>query len=511
MSIIRFKNSDQDQHVYYEFDTDTEPIGEGGMGKVYRGYQVSEDTGLTRDVAIKFMFDGLPQSVIDRARREASIQINHENLVEMMGFVEVSQKDSAGNIHCHYHVVSELLHGVMLADLLDGTYKTKGGSEIPFAQNLLKIRTESPERFAVIIMKNIASGIMALHDKGYIHRDIDPTNIMITEDGKIKLIDFGIAKKLPNRISATNDGLGTQDRNLTVTGQFIGKPHYASPELAQGDVTSQNETTDIYAMGILFYQLLVGELPYKGTYSYILECQKSLKIKTPIKNIQCGQRYRDVVAKATEKVQELRYQTAAEFRVALDSLDNYVPSRFEAYRKMIFSAVVCIVVVLVCFAGIRIFGGGNSSTLSGSLTLADIRLQLYQQETAAAAWDTLQTRFSDASCIYLRSRILFEGEQLDDSIYTMQKNVEKTCNIKLDSKEAHRLLDLAHLADPNNYKVLYAQGMDYLLGLDGPAEVERDVDKAEQCFREAKRYAEAAEDIVVVHHIDDILKKFGDE
>lgn len=505
MSIIRFRNSDKtDQHVYYEFDTDTEPIGEGGMGKVYRGQRVSEDTGLSCEVAVKFMFDGLPQTVIDRARREAAIRVRHENLVEMIGFVETSQQDSSGQVYKHYHVVSELLHGVMLADLLDGTYKTKGGGEIPYAQNLLKLREENPERFAVIIMRNVASGIMALHDKGFIHRDIDPTNIMITEDGKIKLIDFGIAKKLPNRVSATSDGLGTQDRNLTVSGQFIGKPHYASPELALGDVNSQNETTDIYAMGMLFYQLLVGELPFSGTYNRILESQK--KEKTPVKNIKYGQRYRDIVAKATAKEQDERYQTAAEFRVALDGLMNYTPSVFEEYRKAIYgvgAGVIAIVLIVLYF----LFSGNSPVNKNGAMTMLEIRQQLYQPETAAAAWDTLQTR-SSAPYLYLRSRIFYDGEQIDDSVYVMQKNVVAAGKIKVDGKEAHRLLELAILDNPQDYLVLFALGNDLYLGKDGSAGIEEDVDAAEECFKKAKNLANQAGDIATECQIDAKLSKY---
>ena len=254
MATIKLKgNSAHDKNIYYEFDTDTEPLGEGGMGKVYRGRQISELTGISRDVAIKFMFDGLPQSVIDRAKREASIQVVSENLVEMMGFIETTSEGPNHSIRSHYHVVSELLTGVMLADLLNGVTTTKDGRQITFAQNLYKMYKEDRANFALIIMKNIASGIMTLHDKGYIHRDIDPTNIMVTEDGKIKLIDFGIAKKLPSHNTTSGDKLTTQDRSLTMTGQFVGKPQYAAPELVVGDIDYQNETTDIYAMGILFY------------------------------------------------------------------------------------------------------------------------------------------------------------------------------------------------------------------------------------------------------------------
>ena len=87
--------------------------------------------------------------------------------------------------------------------------------------------------FALLVIKNILSGIMALHDKGYIHRDLDPSNIMITSDRKIKIIDYGIAKQLST--------LTTQDQQLTTAGQFMGKATYASPELVVGDVVHQNE------------------------------------------------------------------------------------------------------------------------------------------------------------------------------------------------------------------------------------------------------------------------------
>ena len=333
MATIKLKgNSAHDKNIYYEFDTDTEPLGEGGMGKVYRGRQISELTGISRDVAIKFMFDGLPQSVIDRAKREASIQVVSENLVEMMGFIETTSEGPNHTIRSHYHVVSELLTGVMLADLLNGVTTTKDGRQITFAQNLYKMYKEDRANFALIIMKNIASGIMTLHDKGYIHRDIDPTNIMVTEDGKIKLIDFGIAKKLPSHNTTSGDKLTTQDRSLTMTGQFVGKPQYAAPELVVGDIDYQNETTDIYAMGVLFYQLLVGKLPFTGPVTKVLEAQKSQK--TPVKNIigiKDVEDFRIVVSKATEKEQDKRYQSAAEFRVALDAIGTGLGSKRWIY------------------------------------------------------------------------------------------------------------------------------------------------------------------------------------
>ena len=195
MAIIRLQSEYEKQnHLYYEFDSADKPLGEGGMGKVYKGKCVDERTGTFKLVAIKFMFSDLPDHVIERARREASIQLRNDNLIEMLGFIETSERNVIGEVVKRYHVVSELLEGVMLDDLLQGKVTDQNGVVIPFAEKLYRDYQNNPYQFAITIIRSILSGVMALHDAGYIHRDIDPTNIMITKKGHIKLIDFGIAK-----------------------------------------------------------------------------------------------------------------------------------------------------------------------------------------------------------------------------------------------------------------------------------------------------------------------------
>lgn len=495
MAIIRLKgNSANDKHIYYEFDTDTEPLGEGGMGKVYRGRQISELTGVARDVAIKFMFEGLPQSVIDRARREASIQVVSENLVEMMGFIETTSEGPNNTIRPHYHVVSELLSGVMLADLLNGVTSTKDGRQIAFAQNLYNMYKEDRANFALIIMKNIASGIMTLHDKGYIHRDIDPTNIMVTEDGKIKLIDFGIAKKMPNHNTTGGDELTTQDRSLTMTGQFVGKPQYAAPELVVGDINYQNETTDIYAMGILFYQLLVGKLPFTGPVTKVLEAQK--KQKTPVKNIADIKNVKDfrvVVAKATEKEQSKRYHSAAEFRVALDAIGTgLTPKRWPYF---VGGGVFLLALLVAGF--FMLFG--NSSPVN------DVQQELYDPSTAEEGWEHLLSQ-DDAGSVFLQSRIYFEGV-LPDSIVIMKKNLEGI--VEGDNIKAHKLLEEAYDLDPTDVRILFNLGLDWYYGEERGAE-ERDLDKAKQFFEDAMQRAEESKDAVMQNRIQNMLDKFAD-
>lgn len=495
MAIIKLKgNSPKDKNIYYEFDTESEPLGEGGMGKVYRGRQISELTGTSRNVAIKFMFDGLPQSVIDRARREASIQVTSENLVEMMGFIETISEGSDKSKHSHYHVVSELLTGVMLADLLKGVTTTKDGRQIKFAQNLYKQYKEDRASFALNIMKSIASGIMTLHDKGYIHRDIDPTNIMVTEDGKIKLIDFGIAKKLPNHDTTSGDKLSSKDSTLTLTGQFVGKPQYAAPELVIGDIDNQNETTDIYAMGILFYQLLVGKLPFTGSVTKILESQKNQK--TPVKNITGVKDFRDfrfVVAKATEKTQENRYQTAAEFRVALDTIGTGIGRpRWMLYAG---GSIIGLALLAGCVFAFGDFKSGSAKT---------VQQELYDASSAKEGWNRL-LGMKDANSLYLQSRILFDGE-LPDSIVIMRKNLEGVVNSN--NPKAHKLLEEAYMIAPKDHRILFELGLDYYYGEERGTE--RDLEKALALFEQAMKNAKDMDDAVMQNRIKVMLDKFAE-
>ncbi len=303
-------NAEMAASIHYEVDPAENPIGIGGSGTVRRGICVNEKNGTKREVAIKFLFDDLNESAIDRSRREASIRILNENLVEMLGFVQVSDTDMYGRGSVHYHVVSEYLHGVMLLDLLNGVTKSKEGIEYPAVMEYAELLKNDRTKFAVKIIRSVLSGVLALHDNGYIHRDINPSNIMITNDGKVKLIDLGIAKRLSN--------LSTQDGH-TMMGQFIGKAFYAAPEQVRGDVKSQDQTTDIYSIGIMLYQLVTGVLPFTGTTEEILD--KHLNSRIPSSNIK-DKKIRQLIKKATEKKQKDRFQSAAEFRAALDSIGN---------------------------------------------------------------------------------------------------------------------------------------------------------------------------------------------
>ena len=344
MNIIKLQSDiDRRNGVCYEYDADSKPLGEGGMGRVFKGFRIVEKTGEKKPIAIKAIYDNIPEQVVERARREAEIQLENDNLIRMYSFVEtVSTYDSK----VHYHVIMELLVGVTLEDVINGITVSGSGMQIPYAAELYTQYTNNRTAAIVTIMKSVLSGLMALHDKGYIHRDIDPSNIMVTIDRKIKLIDFGICKQIVS--------LGSIDKGLTATGVFMGKVNYAAPELVLGDVKNQNYTTDIYALGIIMYQLYAGHLPFSGTDQDILAA--NLHKPLPMKSIK-GANVRRIIRKATEKSQAKRYSSAAEFRVDLEKI--LLNNNSNSSRVPVIAGVT---VILALIAGVLFFVlGGNKS------------------------------------------------------------------------------------------------------------------------------------------------------
>lgn len=504
MAIIRLQgDKEQEKRFYYEFDSEDHPLGEGGMGKVYKGRCVDERNGITKDVAIKFLFSELPDHAIERARREASIQLRNDNLVEMLGFIETSQRNVIGETVKRYHVVSELLDGVILDDLLKGKITDRNGKIIPFAEKLYQDFQNNPLQFAVTVIKNVLSGLMALHDAGYIHRDIDPTNIMVTRQGHIKLIDFGIAKPI--------NTLTTCDRGLTTAGVFMGKPWYAAPELVLGDVKHQNATTDIYAIGILFYQLYMGVRPFEGEHYEVLDMQLHKKMPlSPIKN----NKVKEIIAKATNKKQSQRYQSATEFRVDVDRINPLPPDPNPvSWLKYIVGIIAIVLTVVVCLNLAKSESTYNEEVIiADKITYQEVVDKLKYKQTANEGMGELQSLVDEGNydATYLLSKLKFSLKEkkdfdiIPDSIGLLKM----TANIKPDYRLAHELLVKAVSINGDDYHSLYDLGCDYLVG-DRETLENRDLKKAKECFDKALSLAQQDGNVEVVSKIQKIFKDFA--
>lgn len=479
MASVRIQGENERQNgIYYEYNPSDTPLGEGGMGKVYRGWLCSESTNQRKEVAIKFLYSDLPIHVIARARREAAVQLRNDNLIEMLGFVETSGKDEIGQPVIRYHVISEYLHGVTLDKLLEGNVCDHKGNVIPFAQELYGKYLNDSYSFALTIVRNLLSGLIALHDGGYIHRDIDPSNIMITSNGKIKLIDFGIAKKI--------NGNNTKESSYTVDGQFIGKPKYAAPELVRGLVDSQNSTTDLYAVGILLYQLLIGKVPFDGEMAEVLEMQLTKNI--PLHNVKQKQ-IKDVIKKATQKKRSQRYQSAAEFRVAVDKL---VPLQYPAKTLDIKTIGISVgsaaALIGIIFGLINLLDNNdtpdsaNNDIIAQTISTGEDKPQsqtndlpqesynravnlLSNKDTAKEGLAMLESlaEKKDYNSAFLLSRLYFNSPEsvrigaFSDSIARFRNNL----GIIAQNKEAHRLLKKAVILNSEDYRSLFELGCDY--------------------------------------------------
>ena len=248
-------------------------LGRGGMGVVYKGYEPS----LNRYVAIKVLADSLAhdESVKERFLREARSMaaLNDPHIIQIY-FIG----DDAGQTY----FVMEFVDGESLGSLLKREQKLK------------------PEQAAKIVYQT-AQGLATAHDKGVIHRDIKPGNLMITAKGAVKIADFGIALK-------------TQDfsKKLTSTGEFVGTPGYLSPEVCLGKPVDQR--SDIFSLGIVLFECLAGRMPFtdESPLGLMLEVVKAEIPDVRQLNAEVDPEIARILSKMIAKDPAERYQSCQE-------------------------------------------------------------------------------------------------------------------------------------------------------------------------------------------------------
>ncbi len=274
-------------------------LGAGGMGEVYRAH----DERLNRDVAIKVLPAALSQDT-DRLRRfeqeaQAAGALNHPNILAVY---DVGMHDGSP------YIVSELLEGEELREQLnDGPL---------------------PQRKALDYAQQIAQGLAAAHERGITHRDLKPENLFITTDGRVKILDFGLAKLRPPRNESTSSEIDTR-KQITDPGTVMGTVGYMSPEQVRGH--EADHRSDIFSFGSILYEMLAGQRAFRRetmaeTMTAILKeeppelSETNAKISLPLEKI---------VRRCLEKKPERRFQSTSDLGFALEALSTPSGSGFE--------------------------------------------------------------------------------------------------------------------------------------------------------------------------------------
>src|SRR6266853_1547195 len=271
------------------------PLGAGGMGEVYR----ARDKKLDRDVAIKV----LPESVaadpdaLARFEREAKAvaALSHQNILAIHDF---------GNQDGIAYAVTELLEGETLREKLD---------EGPI-----------PQKQAVGYALQVARGLSAAHEKGVVHRDLKPENVFVTRDGHVKILDFGLAKRVEAVVPGERTSAPTSSGH-TQPGTVMGSVGYMSPEQVRG--LPVDHRSDIFAFGVILYEMLTGKRAFKAeedaeTMHAIL---KSEPPPIPVTHAGFSPALAHIVRHCLEKKPEDRFRSAHDIAFDLETLTGHAP------------------------------------------------------------------------------------------------------------------------------------------------------------------------------------------
>jgi serine/threonine-protein kinase len=303
----------------------TEKLGEGGMGVVYK----AEDTKLRRTVALKFLRTQALESEEDTKRfmheAQAAAALDHPNICTVY---EVGESDD------HTYISMAYVEGKSLREKL---------REGPV-----------PLETALEIAVQAAEGLRAAHDKGIVHRDIKSANVMLTPEGRVKVMDFGLAKTA----GATR---------VTKTGTMLGTAAYMSPEQALGQATDRR--TDIWSLGVVLYEMLTGQLPFKGDLDPALMYSIVNEEPEPVTSVssEIPLEVEQVVGRALAKNPEKRYQSAEELINDLEELReslHLLPRRsrmqlrfIRRRRQIVIGAAAVVAAAVLIILGLRYFGG----------------------------------------------------------------------------------------------------------------------------------------------------------
>ena len=256
-----------------------EVLGEGGFGMVFR----ARDPQLDREVAIKIPKEGVLSRPEDRERfireGQAAATVQHPNLCPVY---------EAGEVDGRPYIVMALIEGQPLSKVLERSGRI-------------------PERSAAATIRKLAAALQAAHQKGIIHRDLKPSNVIIDRKGQPVIMDFGLSRRLDPNVAT-----------LTQSGAILGTPAYMAPEQALAQAAQIGPATDVYALGMILYEMLAGERPFTGDLATVLAQVASVEPKPPSAlRPDVDPRLEAICLKAISKNIADRYRSMRELAAAL--------------------------------------------------------------------------------------------------------------------------------------------------------------------------------------------------
>lgn len=370
------------------------PIGSGGMGEVYAAH----DTKLNRTVALKVLPPSLAGDAdrLLRFQREAQAvaALNHPNVVTLFSVEECDGR---------HFLTMELVEGETLASQV-----RPGG--VPLVELL---------RLAIPLVDAIG----AAHEHGVVHRDLKPANVMVTVDGRVKVLDFGLAKLRPD---VQPEGVtATTFMALTQAQQVFGTPLYMSPEQAEGAALDQR--TDIFSLGIILYELATGSRPFSGASAAAIASSVLRDTPPPIADLRPNlpAELDRIVRRCLQKDPSRRYQHALDLKIDLEEL-RATPSSSNVTPTPRWRDVAVPVAVIVA----SLIGGYAAYALWGGAAIDPLPRASFRQLTSAPTAELYSTLSPDGKWI------VYSGEGTGNrDLYLQSTSGDTPINLTKDSPD----------------------------------------------------------------------------